>query len=396
VIVRVIAKQINPTLNFQPGDIAKLPILDLHAALRTDVRSNSEHALLMGRQDWNAYERSWDFQSLPVLTSSSDPTHTLEYSYTAWITQNRDTIAEMKRLEEENNRLFIDAYGLQDELTSDVPIEQITLTVNPAYRYGGKLTEEEQWTRFRQDTMEELISYAVGCMMGRYSLDQNGLVYAHAGNEGFDHNKYNTFPADDDGIIPITDTEWFDDDAACRFFRFIETAWDKDTLEDNLEFVADAIGRKTNESSRDSIRRYFVNGFFKDHLNTYKKRPIYWMFISGKEKAFQALVYLHRYNEGTLSRMRTEYVLPLQGKITTRMEHLEKDKDHASSTSAANKLQKEIGKLGKQKEELLKFDENLHHYADKKISLDLDDGVKVNYGKFGDLLAEVKAVTGKK
>ena len=232
--------------------------------------------------------------------------------------------------------------------------------------------------------------------MGRYSLDQNGLVYAHAGNEGFDHNKYNTFPADDDGIIPITDTEWFDDDAACRFFRFIETAWDKDTLEDNLEFVADAIGRKTNESSRDSIRRYFVNGFFKDHLNTYKKRPIYWMFISGKEKAFQALVYLHRYNEGTLSRMRTEYVLPLQGKITTRMEHLEKDKDHASSTSAANKLQKEIGKLGKQKEELLKFDENLHHYADKKISLDLDDGVKVNYGKFGDLLAEVKAVTGKK
>ena len=232
--------------------------------------------------------------------------------------------------------------------------------------------------------------------MGRYSLDKKGLVYAHASNECFDHNNYKTFPADDDGIIPITEAEWFDDDAACRFFKFIETVWDKDTLEENLEFVADAIGRKANESSRDSVRRYFVNDFFKDHLKTYKKRPIYWLFTSGKEKAFQALVYLHRYNEGTLSRMRTEYVLPLQGKMATRMEHLWKDKDHATSTSAVNKIQKEIGNLIKQKDELLKFDENLHHFADKKISLDLDDGVKVNYGRFGNLLAEVKAVTGKK
>jgi type II restriction/modification system DNA methylase subunit YeeA len=389
---------LNPTIEFQNGNLKNLPISSsFHdPVFLCESRDVVRELVARSGRDWNSYERSWDFESLPILKASTEHTPTLESSYTAWITQNRDTIAEMKRLEEENNRLFIDAYGLQDELTPDVPIEQITLTVNPAYRYGGKLTEDELWTRFRQDAMEELVSYAIGCMMGRYSLGQKGLVYAHAGNDGFDHSKYKAFPADDDGILPITDKEWFDDDAPCRFFRFIETAWDKDKLEENLEFVADAIGRKTNESSRDSIRRYFVSGFFKDHLKTYKKRPIYWMFTSGKEKAFQALVYLHRYNEGTLSRMRTEYVLPLQGKITTRMEHLEKDKDHATSTSAANKIQKEIGRLRKQKEELLKFDENLHHYADKKISLDLDDGVKVNYGKFGDLLAEVKAITGKK
>ena len=395
-VVGELLRAINPTLAFQVGDLAKLPILDLNEVTKTACAKIEEQAIAIARTDWDAYELSWDFQLLPILTTSSEPTSTLESSYASLIIQNRDIIAKMKRLEEENNRLFIEAYGLQDELISDVPIEQITLTINPAYRYNSKFTEEEQWTRFRQNTMEELVSYAIGCMMGRYSLDQDGLVYAHAGNEGFDHDKYKTFPADDDGIVPITDHEWFDDDAACRFFRFIETAWNKDVLEDNLEFVADAISKKTNESSRDSIRLYFVSGFFKDHLKTYKKRPIYWMFTSGKEKAFQALVYLHRYNEGTLSRMRTEYVLPLQSKITTHMEHLEKDKDHASSTSAANKIQKEVGRLRKQKEELLKFDENLHHYADKKISLDLDDGVKVNYGKFGDLLAEVKAVTGKK
>jgi len=201
------------------------------------------------------------------------------------------------------SRAFIEAYGLQNELTPDVPDEEITLFANPKYRYGTGYSDEELERRFREDTIKELISYSVGCMMGRYSLDQKGHVYAHAGNEWFDRNKYKTFPA---------------------------------------------------------------------------------------------LVYLHRYNEGTLSRMRTEYVLPLQGKITTRMEHLEKDKDHTTSTSAANRMQKEINKLRKQKEELLKFDEKLRHYADMKITLDLDDGVKVNYSKFGDLLAEVKAVTGKK
>jgi len=173
-------------------------------------------------------------------------------------------------------------------------------------------------------------------------------------------------------------------------------AWDSSHLEDNLRFLADNLSPKRNESSRETIRRYLCDSFFKDHLQTYKKRPIYWLFSSGKQKAFQCLVYLHRYNAGTLSRMRTEYVVPLQGKINARSEQLENDIPAASSTSHRKKLEKERDKLVKQREELRTFDEKLRHYADQRIELDLDDGVKVNYGKFGDLLAEVKAVTGKK
>ncbi len=381
---------LNPTLHFKSGNFADLPVES-----SVDI-ADAEHCISLARTDWNAYERSWDFQSLPLLTGSSDPTPTLESSYTAWITQNRATIAEMKRLEEENNRLFIDAYGLADELTPDVPIEQITLTVNPAYRYGGKLTAEAQWTRFRQDSMEELVSYAIGCMMGRYSLDAPGLIYAHSGNDGFDPSRYPTFPADDDGIVPLTDTEWFDDDAAHRLIEFISLAWDESQLEANLTFLADNLSPKKTESSRETIRRYLNDKFFKAHLKSYKKRPIYWLFSSGKQKAFQGLVYLHRYNAGTLSRMRSEYVIPLQGKMAARLDQLQGDIDAATSTAQRKRLERERAKLGKQQVELITFDEKLRHYADMRISLDLDDGVKVNYGKFGNLLAEVKAVHGQK
>jgi type II restriction/modification system DNA methylase subunit YeeA len=349
----------------------------------------------ISRWDWDAYERSWDFQSLAILTASNGPPLTLESSYIAWITQNRDTIAEMKRLEEKNNRLFIDAYGLADELTPDVPIKQITLTVNPAYRYGGKLNEEEQWTRFRQDSMEELVSYAIGCMMGRYSLDAPGLIYANSGNEGFDANQYTTFPADDDSIVPLTDTEWYADDAANRLVEFISVAWDEKHLEENLNFLAANLSPKKGESSRDTIRRYLCDSFYKDHMQTYKKRPIYWLFSSGKQKAFQCLVYLHRYNEGTLARMRTEYVIPLTAKLTSYIDKLDNDKLASDSAAEIKKLEKEISRLQKQQTELTEFDEKLKHFADQRIKLDLDDGVKVNYGKFGDLLAEVKAIHGK-
>jgi type II restriction/modification system DNA methylase subunit YeeA len=229
-------------------------------------------------------------------------------------------------------------------------------------------------------------------MLGRYSLDVVGIAYAHAGNKEFDPKKYRTFPADDDGIIPITDREWFDDDVASRFFRFVEVAWNKKGLDENLDFIADAIGKKSGETSRAAIRGYFMNGFFKDHYQTYKNRPIYWLFTSGKGKAFQALVYLHRYNEGTLARMRTEYVLPLQTKIARHIEHLEKDKDAAQSGSAVNKIQKEIAILQKQQAELSKFDEKLRHYADMRINIDLDDGVKANYLKFGELLEPIKGL----
>ena len=381
---------LSPTLNFQPGDIGNIPYWP------TSKPQATLSLVGLGRNDWNIYERSWNFKSLPILNASSEPTRTLESSYIAWITQNRETIAEMQRLEEENNRLFIDAYGLQGELTPDVPIEEITLTVNPAYRYGGNLTEEEQWTRFRQDTMKELVSYAIGCMMGRYNLDASGLIYAHSGGAGFDPRRYTTFPADPDGIVPLTDSDWFEDDAAHRLIEFISVAWDATNLEDNLAFLASNLSTKKNEPSRETLRHYLCDRFFKDHLQTYKKRPIYWLFSSGKQKAFQCLVYLHRYNEGTLARMRTEYVIPLQGMVASRIRQLDEDIAAVASTAHRKRLEKERAALVKQKPELLEFDEKLRHYADQRIGLDLDDGVKVNYGKFGDLLAEVKPVTGAK
>ena len=390
-----IARMINPTLHFNSGNFASIPFLtDLGEVDAPSIQSRADRLVEIGAADWNAYERSWDFESLPILTTSSDVKPTLESNLTSWIAQNRDIIAEMQGLEEENNRIFIDAYGLAGEVTPDVPVEQVTLTVNPAYRYGGKLTEEELWVRFRQDTIQELVSYAIGCMMGRYSLDAPGLIYAHSGNEGFDSSRYTTFPADDDGIVPITDTEWFDDDAAHRVVELVSIAWDEAHLEDNLTFLAENLSRRQNESSRETVRRYLCDGFFKDHLQTYKKRPIYWLFSSGKQKAFQCLVYLHRYNAGTLARMRSEYVIPLQGKMAARLDKLQGDIQVATSTAHQKRLEKERSQLAKQQVELLAFDEKLRHYADRRITLDLDDGVKVNYGKFGDLLAEVKAVTG--
>jgi type II restriction/modification system DNA methylase subunit YeeA len=388
---------LSPTLDFNVGAIRQIPVpTTLNVVQRERLKETCTRNVAIGKADWDAYERSWDFQSLSLLTASSEPATTLESSYFAWITQSRDTIAEMRRLEEENNRLFIDAYGLQDELTPDVPIEQITLTVNPAYRYGGKLTDEELWTRFRQDTMAELVSYAIGCMMGRYSLDAPGLIYANSGNVGFDASRYTKFPADADGVVPLTDELWFEDDATLRVREFLLAVWGPDSLEQNMAFLAENLGRKASESPEQAIRRYLADKFFKDHLQTYKKRPIYWLFSSGKQGAFQALTYLHRYNAGTLSRLRAEYVVPLTGKMQSRMELLEKDVAASSSTAQRNKLTKQLEKLRKQHLELLAYDEQLRHYADQRITLDLDDGVKVNYGKFGDLLAGVKAVTGGK
>jgi len=230
--------------------------------------------------------------------------------------------------------------------------------------------------------------------MGRYSLDKPGLIYAHGGNVGFAPGQYKTFRADPDGIVPLMEGDWFADDATNRFVEFIGTVWPGEHLDENLKYVADSLGSAKGEHPRDTIRRYLASGFYKHHLKTYKRRPIYWLFSSGKQRAFQCLVYLHRYNEGTVSRMRTEYVIPLQGMIAGRIEHLAGETTAPTSTSQRKKLEKERDTLLKQQAELRVYDEKLRHYADMKISLDLDDGVKVNYGKFGDLLAEVKAVTG--
>ncbi|WP_201567141.1 BREX-1 system adenine-specific DNA-methyltransferase PglX [Psychrobacter immobilis] len=384
-----------PTLDYSSIGMNSLPIVSCQATTIVN------HLVDVSTSDWNAYERSWDFQSSPLLMASADPAPTLESSYIAWVRKNRDNIAEMQRLEEENNRLFIDAYGLQDELTPEVPIEQITLTVNPAYRYGIKGTEQERNARFRADTMTELVSYTIGCMMGRYSLDQEGLVYAHAGNEGFDASLYKTFPADSDGIVTIMDDEWFKSDACNRVVEFVKTVWGEENLTENLQFIAeslclDAITPRKSETAVETIRRYLSTQFYKDHMQTYKNRPIYWLFSSGKEKAFECLVYLHRYNESTLSRMRTEYVTPLSGKYQAYAEQLDKQLEMAESTQDKKRLERELKNMDKKQSELREFDDKLKHYADMRISIDLDDGVKENYGKFGDLLAEVKKITGEK
>ncbi len=237
--------------------------------------------------------------------------------------------------------------------------------------------------------------------MGRYSLDQEGLVYAHAGNEGFDASLYKTFPADSDGIVTIMDDEWYKDDACNRVVEFVKTVWGEENLTENLQFIAeslclDAITPRKSETAVETIRRYLSTKFYKDHMQTYKKRPIYWLFSSGKEKAFECLVYLHRYNESTLSRMRTEYVTPLLGKYQAYAEQLDKQLEMAESTQDKKRLERDLKSINKKQSELREFDDKLKHYADMRISIDLDDGVKENYGRFGDLLADVKNITGKK
>jgi len=385
-------KAMNPTLNFQVGNVASIPVI---SKKKISFDESLVKVLISAHKaDWDSYETSWAFTHLPLLHPNCRQL-TLKAAYTQLRAHWRNMTLEMQRIEEENNRIFIEAYGLEDELTSEVPLKEITLTCNPHYRYGGDRSEGELEALLLADTMKELVSYSIGCMMGRYSLDKPGLIYAHSGNVDFDPSQYKTFPADQDGIIPVTDIDWFADDAGNRFIQFISVPWARQHLEANLTFIAESLGQNSGESPRETIRSYLATGFYKHHMTMYKRRPIYWLFSSGKQRALQSLVYLHRYNEATLSRIRTEYVIPLQGKINARIDQLKDDIRAAASTSHRKKLEKEREKLIMQQTELHAFDEKLRHYADQRISLDLDDGVKVNYGKFGDLLAEVKAITGK-
>ena len=319
-----------------------------------------------------------DIMGLPAAALLQQRSATLTSRKTSLTPKCLARFQRMKELEEENNRLFIEAFGLQDELSPEVPEDQITL-----YRPD------------REEDIKRLISYAIGCMMGRYSLDKPDLIYAHSGNKGFDPSQYQTFPADDDGIIPL-----LGDRLVPR--RRQPTAWSsssgwpgrKNTWKRTLSSSPIALARIATSSPVTPSAAISPRVSTSTTCPMYKRRPIYWLFSSGKQRAFQCLVYLHRYHEGTLSRMRTEYVIPLQGKIASRIGQLADDIAAASSTSHRKRLEKERDTLVKQHTELHAFDEQLRHYADQRISLDLDDGVKVNYGKFGDLLAEVKAVTG--
>lgn len=371
-----LAEILMPTISYKCGTVKSIPFPELDN--RAEVLALAGRAIDLSRKDWDGYEVSWGFDRVFLLREGN-----LKGDLSSSWTNYRDSclmaVSELKEIETENNSIFIKGYGLEDELSPEFHEGQVELT-RPD----------------REEDMQRLVSYAIGCMMGRYSLDESGLVYAHSGNRGFDPSRYYTFSADIDGIIPISNEPWFEDDAAERLRQFVKNIWGAETHVENIEWLADSLGRKVGESAENAIRRYLSFSFYKDHLQTYKKRPIYWLFSSGKEKAFECLVYMHRYDEGTLSRMRMEYVVPLQSRMQARIDKLSDDINSATSSAQQKALQKRKDKFTKQLEELRRFDETLRPYADQRIALNLDDGVKVNYGKFGDLLAEVKAITGGK
>lgn len=305
--------------------------------------------------------------------------------YAAWKQECETRFQQLKANEEELNRIFIDIYGLGDELTPDVADKDVT--VHRVFDSKEDIPESMKgsaYARTLRDEITSLISYAVGCMFGRYSLDVEGLAYA--GGE-WDPGKYKTIQPDPDNIIPICDDEYFEDDILGRFVEFVRAAYGEETLEENLRFVASALGGKG--SPRQVIREYFLTGFYPDHLKTYQKRPIYWLFDSGKKNGFKALCYLHRYQPDLLVRLRTDYVHEQQERYRTQLTHLSDALEDASSAGRV-KLLKRQKKLQDQALELQKYEEKVKHLADRRIAIDLDDGVKHNYALFEDVLAKLK------
>jgi len=375
-----LSKIINPTLHFTPGNARELPI-PCEENLSIDLETVCNKCIAISRQDWDSYETSWDFIIFPLLQSDYRQT-TLQATYTKLSAHWQEMTLEMQRLEEKNNRIFIQAYGLQNELTPEVPLSEITLTCNPHYRYNGNKSSDELEALLLADTIKEFISYAVGCMFGRYSIDKEGVILVNQG-ETIDYFREKVpdalFMPDDDNIIPILEDEYFPDDIVSRFREFLKATFGAESLAENLEFIAGVLSKskKGGESPEKVIRDYFLKSFFKDHVKMYKKRPIYWLFTSGKGKGFNALVYMHRYDKETLAKIRTDYLLKLEDKLDARIGML------------GDKSGAEKGKLGKQVEELMAYDEVLNNKALEYIDIDLDDGVKVNYAKFEGLVGKV-------
>ena len=367
---------VSPTLNFEVGHIKTIPVVidkKNHAKVDELVLDN----IRISKQDWDSFETSWDFVTHPFITYRSGagyadiPMNKWQYriadAYHTWESNATAQFDLLKKNEEELNRIFIDIYGLQDELTPEVEDKDVTVRKADLGR-----------------DIRSFISYAVGCMFGRYSLDVDGLAYA--GGE-WDNSKYSTFAADKDNIIPISDDEYFEDDIVGRFVKFVEVVYGKDTLDENLKFIADALGGKGQP--KDVIRNYFLNDFYSDHCKIYQKRPIYWLFDSGKKNGFKALIYMHRYQPDTIARIRTDYVHEQQARYRTAIADLETRIANAS-TGERVKLNKQLKTLNDQATEIHEYEEKIHHLADQMISIDLDDGVKVNYAKFQDVLAKIK------
>ena len=353
---------LNPTINLNVTNVSTLPFIISNEVVDYVVNTEKEN-IAIAKQDWDAYENSWDFQHHPLLRKVL----TIAEAFDQWQAECDERFNQLKANEEELNRIFIDIYGLQDELTPEVEDKDVTVRKADLGR-----------------DIRSFISYAVGCMFGRYSLDVDGL--AHAGGE-WDASKYASFAADKDNIIPVCDDEYFEDDIVGLFVEFVKTIYGADTLDENLKFIADALGGKGQP--KDVIRNYFLSDFYSDHCKIYQKRPIYWLFDSGKKNGFKALIYMHRYQPDTIARIRTDYVHEQQARYRTAIADLEQRIANAS-TGERVKLNKKLAKLQTQDTELRNYEEKIHHLADQMISIDLDDGVKKNYAIFQDVLAKIK------
>lgn len=376
-IMQEICLFITPTIHYTVGQISNVPVLYPNEKYITEhVITISKNNILLSKSDWNSFENSWDFQQHPLVKLRlsgvcvcGDKLSVMRISsaYKAWEIECDTRFNRLKQNEEELNRIFIDIYGLQGELTPEVEDKDITVRKVDLGR-----------------DIRSFISYAVGCMFGRYSLDQEGLIYA--GGE-WNPEQYKTFPADKDNIIPICDDEYFEDDIVGLFIQFVKTVYGEETLEENLKFIADALGGKG--SPKEVIRNYFIKDFYKDHCKIYQKRPIYWLFDSGKKNGFKALIYMHRYQPDTIARIRTDYVHQQQSRYRTALEDLERRMEDADTRERV-KLNKKLKTLKNQMDEIHEYEEKIHHLADQMISIDLDDGVKKNYAKFQEVLAKIK------
>jgi hypothetical protein len=341
---------LNPTLNVTPMIVKKLPYID------TDLCGLVKDNISLSRADWDSFETSWDFKRHPLVRGVS----TVAEAFAAWETECNDRFTRLKANEEELNRIFIDIYGLQDELTPEVEEKDVTV------RRAGLGRE-----------IRSLLSYAVGCMFGRYSLDVEGLAYA--GGE-WDKSKYTTFQPDTDNILPLTDGEYLEEDIVSRLCQWLQVVYGPDTLEENLDFIAKALGNK-GATARESIRSYFLKDFFADHCKIYQKRPIYWLFDSGRQNGFKALIYLHRYTPDTIGKLRVDYLHRLQRVYASEIERMQDMIDNSKNQREVAVSAKRKEKLQKQLKECREYDEKIALLALTRIALDLDDGVKVNYEK---------------
>lgn len=382
----LIQKLVNPTLNIQPANLRNIP---LPFAPVFGLEAPIHKILDIAKSDWDSYESSWNFDKFNLLLEGCRKA-ALKEIYAELRTHWRRVTLEMQCLEVENNRIFIEAYGLQDELSPDVPLSEITLTCNPYYRYGNSKNEQELEDMLRADTMREFISYAVGCMFGRYSLDKPGLILANQGETLADYLRQvpqPLFTPDEDNVIPLLDGDWFADDITGSFREFLRVSFGDEYCDENLNFIEAALGKKDKPLP---IRDYFLKDFYPDHVKRYKKRPIYWLFSSPKG-TFNALIYVHRYRPDTVGVVLNDYLREFRTKLAARKSHLEQVSISGNaSTGEKTKALKEIEVLKKNIVELEGYERDvLYPLATQQLEIDLDNGVKANYGKFGAALKKI-------